>query len=284
MRRSGPEPVIVDAHHHFWNPARGDYGWMPKGDAVLDRIYGPSDLAPHLARHGIDRTILVQAAPSIAETEYMLGIADASTFVAGVVGWVDLEQPADGAVLKRLCGHLKFKGIRPMIQDIPDDDWMLRDDLQWAYRLVCDLDISFDALGFPRHLANFLTLMKRYPEMRVVVDHCMKPQIRDGRTSFSAWAEGMARIAAETNAFCKLSALVTESNADWTVDTLRPYADHILRVFGPERIMWGSDWPVCLLRASYLEWWDAAQDLTADLPPDAQARIFGGTAAQFYRL
>lgn len=275
----------IDAHHHFWNPARGDYFWMPKGDRVLDRSYRPSDLAPLLAAEGIDATILVQAAASVAESEYMLGMADGCDFVAGVVGWVDFEQPADKAELKRLAGHPKFKGLRPMIQDIPDDDWMLREDIQWGFRAVADLGLTFDALGFPRHLANFLTILKRHPDMRVVIDHCMKPDIaKHTPESFAHWADGMARIADETGAYCKFSALVTEANAGWSVEDLRPYADHIFRVFGAERVMWGSDWPVCQLRASYGDWRAAAQELTAHLSPAAKARIYGGTAAEFYGL
>ena len=171
-----------------------------------------------------------------------------------------------------------------MIQDIPDDDWMLRDDVQWGYRALCDLDLTFDALGFPRHLANFLTLLKRYPTMRVVIDHCMKPQIRDhSAANFQLWADGMSRLA-DTGAHCKFSALITEANPDWTVHDLKPYVDHVLAAFGPERVMWGSDWPVCRLRAEYDVWHKAAQDLTDHLPPKAQAQIFGDTATRFYQL
>lgn len=275
----------IDAHQHFWNPARGDYFWMPRGDGVLDRVYGPADLAPALARHGIGASVLVQAAPTIAESEYMLGIADAAPFVAGVVGWVDFEKPGDLRELRRLSAHPKFKGVRPMIQDIPDDAWMLRDDVQWGYRAVCDLDLTFDALGFPRHLGHFLTLLRRYPSMRVVIDHFMKPQIRDrSAAAFAHWADGIARIAGETGAFCKFSALVTEAEPGWTVEDLAPYVEHVLRVFGPERVMWGSDWPVCRLRAEYDDWRHAAERLVAHLSPADQARIWGGTAAAFYRL
>ena len=275
----------IDSHQHFWNPARGDYDWMPKGDPVLDLVYRPTDLTATLARHQIDGTVLVQAAATVAETEYMLGLADASDFIKGVVGWVDFENPADVKVLERLKSHPKFKGVRPMIQDIPDDNWMLRADVQWGYSALADLDLTFDALGFPRHLANFLTILKRYPKLRVVIDHCMKPQIRDhNAANFTFWAEGMARLAGETGACVKFSALITEANPDWSVDALRPYVDHILHVFGPERIMWGSDWPVCRLRAEYDGWLSAAQSLTAHLPPDAQECVYGRTAEQFYRL
>jgi L-fuconolactonase len=277
----------IDAHQHYWNPARGDYGWMPRDNATLNRVWLPRDLRPHLDRHGIAATVLVQAAPSVQETEYMLGIADATDSVVGVVGWVDFERPDQRAELERLARHPKFKGVRPMIQDIPDVNWMLRDDVQWGFRAVCELDLAFDALGFPQHLENFLELFRRYPAMRVVIDHCMKPRIRDHAARpelMRAWAEGMSRIAGETGAFVKLSGLVTEAAEGWTLDDLAPCVEHVLREFGPERVMWGSDWPVCLLRASYDDWRAAAEALTAGLSETERARVFGGTAAAFYRL
>ena len=275
----------IDAHQHFWNPARGDYDWMPMDNEILARPYAPVDLAPHLKSHGIDATILVQAAATVHETEYMLGIADTTAFVAGVVGWIDFENRVDLKTLKRLSKHPKFKGVRPMIQDIPDVNWMLRDDVQWAFRAICDLDLTFDALGFPPHLENFLTILKRYPDMRVVIDHCMKPQIRDhSDENFRFWADGMGRLAEETGAFCKFSALVTEASPGWTSQDLRPYADQIISVFGADRVMWGSDWPVCRLAASYDEWRSAAEALTSDLTAAEKADIFGGTTARFYRI
>ncbi len=276
--------VQVDAHQHYWNPGRGDYHWMPKDDPVLCRTYGPADLTPALAATGVTHTVLVQAAATVEESEYMLGIADVTEHVAGVVGWVDFERPEHMAHLERLAGHPKFLGVRPMIQDIPDVDWMLRDDVQWGFEAVCDLGLSFDALGFPQHLANFQTLLSRYPDMRVVVDHCMKPQIRDpSDANFKPWADGMSRLA-EKGAYCKLSGLVTEAKEDWSADQLRPYASHVLSAFGPERVMWGSDWPVVRLRAEYERWRSAAMELTAELSPEEQARVFGATAVEFYGL
>ncbi len=275
----------IDAHQHFWHPGRGDYGWMPPDDPILARAYAPVDLWPQMQAAGVGGSVLVQAAPTVNETEYMLGIADATPWVRGVVGWVDFDSPGDIHALRRLSGHPKFRGVRPMIQDIPDDGWMLRDDVQWGYRAVCDLGLTFDALGFPRHLAPFLTLLKRYPAMRVVVDHCMKPQIRaHSDAAFAHWAEGMAQIAGETAAFCKFSALITEADAGWTVDDLEPYAAHVLAVFGAERVMWGSDWPVCRLRGEYAGWRAAALHLTRGLDAAAQAQVYGGTAAAFYGL
>lgn len=271
----------VDAHHHLWHPARGDYGWMPPGDPVLDRPYGPSDLAPMLAARGIDATILVQAAPTVAETEYMLGLADAVPWVAGVVGWVNFEDPSARATLERLARHPRFKGVRPMIQDIADPDWMLRHDVAWGFEAVAALDLTFDALGFARHLDNFHAILTRHP-MRAVIDHAMKPDIEGG--GLDDWAAGMARLARDTDARVKLSGLVTEAGAGWTIEALRPVAGHLFETFGPARIMWGSDWPVCRLRAEYGEWLDAAEALTADLNAEERAMVFGGTAATFYRI
>ncbi len=273
----------IDSHQHFWTPARGDYDWMPKDDPILTKPYLPRDLAPILARAGVDKTVLVQAAATVQESEYMLGLADGCDFVAGVVGWVDFDNPSDLAHMTRLAQHPKFLGLRPMIQDIPDDLWMTQADIQWAYRAICDLGLTFDALGFPRHLDPFLGLFKRYPDLRVVVDHCMKPQIRD-TPGFAHWADGMSRIAGETRACVKFSALITEDGPDWSAARLRPYVDHILAVFGADRIMWGSDWPVCLLRASYGDWHSAALELTEHLSDTDKAQIFGGTAARFYGL
>ncbi len=275
----------IDAHHHFWNPARGDYGWMPANDPVLSRAYGPADLSPALEKTGIGQTVLVQAAPTVHETEYLLGLADATPSVAKVVGWINFEDAHALETLERLAHHPKFAGVRPMIQDLPDDDWMLRADVQWAYRALIDLDLTFDCLGFPRHLENFHTLLTRYPELRAVIDHCMKPQIRNGANAqFHEWAGSLQRIAEDTTAHCKLSGLVTEADTDWTVATLRPYADHVINVFGAQRVMWGSDWPVARLRLEYAEWHAMSLALTADLPEDSRAQIFGQTARRFYRF
>jgi L-fuconolactonase len=277
----------IDSHQHLWQPLRGDYHWMPEDNGILNRAYSPSDLSPLLDEKSIDGTVLVQAAATINETEYMLGLADATPFVKGVVGWIDFEDPNDLAHLQRLAAHPKFLGVRPMIQDIPDVDWMLRDDIQWAFSAIIDLDLTFDALGFVKHLPNFLALIQRYPDMRVVYDHCMKPQIRDqqgGHDALSEWADGMSLLASQTNGYCKLSGLITEADAGWTIDDLRPFADHVLQVFGADRVMWGSDWPVCRLQADYPDWHDLAQQLTNHLSEKEREAVFGGTATRFYRL
>ncbi|MEM9796140.1 MAG: amidohydrolase family protein [Pseudomonadota bacterium] len=272
----------IDAHHHLWRVDRGDYDWMPKDNAILNRDYAPADLAPILRANGIDKAVIVQAAATVAETDHMLALADETDWIAGVVGWIDFEEPGQRAELERLAKHPKFKGLRPMIQDIPDNDWMLRDDLAWAYGALTDLGLRFDALGFPRHLDTFHTLLTRHPDMPTVIDHCMKPDV--ARQDIDRWAEGMARLARDTRAYVKLSGLVTEAAEHWAAEDLKPYVDHILEHFGPDRILWGSDWPVCRLRAEYDVWLGAAEALTAHLDEDARAAIFGGTAARFYGL
>jgi L-fuconolactonase len=275
---------LIDAHHHFWHPARGDYPWMPPDDPVLTRPYTPADLAPGLAQTGVTHTVLVQAAPTVAETDYLLGIADATPHVAGVVGWIDFEDRASETVLDRLARHPKLKGVRPMIQDIPDDRWMLRAEVQWAYAALIERDLTFDALGFPRHIPHFLTLLERFPDLRVVLDHCLKPQFRTHTPEAHAdWCAGMTALAG-TQALLKLSGLVTEADSDWSTEALRPYTDHALAAFGPARTMWGSDWPVARLRCNYADWFATAQSLTQHLDATARAQIFGGTAAAFYRL
>ena len=277
----------IDAHQHYWDPARGDYDWMPKDDPILCRPYGPADLRPEREGAGISHTVLVQAAATVAETDWMLALAAAEPSVAGVVGWIDFEDPRDRRQLDRLTGTAKFLGVRPMIQDIPDPDWMLRPDIAWAFDALVERDLTFDALGFPVHLENFHRLLSRHPDLRVVIDHAMKPRLRDHGTdpaAFDHWAAGMTRLARDTAAFCKLSGLVTEAAPGWSLDTLRPAAAHVIAAFGPDRVMWGSDWPVCRLRADYGDWFAAAEALTAGLDEAERAAIFGGTANAFYRL
>ena len=272
--------MIIDAHQHFWNPARGDYFWMQReAVAKINRPILPPDMAGHLARLGIGKTVLVQAAPTVAETEYMLGLADATDHIAKVVGWVDFENRDNLKQMQRLAKHPKFAGVRPMIQDLPDVNWMMRPDVQWAFEAITDLGITFDALGFPIHLDNFSKLFARYPKMKTVIDHCMKPAIRND--AFEPWAQKMETIARETSVFCKLSGIATESGPGWSVETLRPYAEHVLKVFGPSRVMWGSDWPVLELNGSYDSWFSAAQSI---VPGAQHSAVFSETASQFYGI
>ena len=271
----------IDAHQHFWEVARGDYGWLTPDLGAIYRDFGPDDLAPLLRAEDIDGTVLVQAAPTVAETEYMLSIAEKTPFVLGVVGWVDFEAADAPDTIARLARDPALKGLRPMIQDIADDDWMLRPGLDAAFRALIDADLTFDALTLPRHLPNLLTLLKRYPEMRVVIDHASKPEIEAGR--LDPWRDNMAALAA-TSAFVKLSGLVTEAGSDWTTDHLRPVSDHLLGTFTPSRMIWGSDWPVCTLASSYADWCQSSRALLSGLSETQRAAIMGGNAVSAYRL
>lgn len=272
----------IDAHQHFWDIARGDYHWLTPELGPIYRNFLPSDLAPNLEAHGISGTILVQAAPTLAETRFMLSLADNSPAVKGVVGWVDFESTDAPQIISDLAAHPALVGLRPMIQDIEDDDWMLRDNLTPAFEALIANDLTFDALTFPRHLENLSALLIRFPDMRVVIDHGSKPLIRD--SLIDDWAASMKQLAADTNAFCKLSGLVTEAKPDWSVDDLRPYVDHLLSTFGPQRILWGSDWPVCLLASSYERWVEATEILLNGLTPDEKDAVLGLNALRAYGL
>lgn len=260
--------------------ARDDYGWLTPDAGPIYRDFAPHDLAPLLAAAQIDKTVLVQAAPSINETEYMLGVADATPFIGKVVGWIDSEKPRHTRHLDRWANHTKFAGVRPMIQDIPDPEWMHRPDIAWTFDALRDLDLTFDALGTPIHIAPFLRLFEKYTDLRVVIDHCLKPQIRD--QAFDDWAAGMSRLAQETSACCKLSGLVTEAASGWSAADIAPYAAHIIEAFGPDRVMFGSDWPVVNMAATYAQWVDLAEKLVTT--PTDRDKIFGLTAARFYRI
>ncbi len=272
----------VDAHQHFWRVERGDYPWLTPTLQPLYRDFGPADLAPLLQAAEIDATVLVQAAPTEAETRFMLDIADEIDWVAGVVGWADFESPRAPDEIGKLARHRKLVGLRPMIQDIPDDEWVLRPGLDSAFNALQESGLVFDALVYPRHLRNLLKRLERYPDLRVVIDHCAKPPIRDG--IFKPWANDMARLAGETAALCKMSGLVTEARGDWRPDELKPYVEHVLEHFGADRLVWGSDWPVCTLAASYAAWHATASDLASALSPPEKDAVFGGNAARLYQL
>ncbi|MEM6634705.1 MAG: amidohydrolase family protein [Pseudomonadota bacterium] len=272
----------IDAHQHFWEMSRGDYDWLTPDLAPIFRDFGAEDLWPHLQARGIDGTVLVQAAPTLAETEYMLGLAEKHAFVLGVVGWADFESPNAPDTIKALAARPKLVGLRPMIQDIDDVDWMLRPSLGPAFAAMVAHDLVFDALTLPRHLPNLRRLIDRYPGLRAVIDHGSKPEIRHG--AFETWAADMAAIAAETDAVVKMSGLVTEAAKPWQVDDMRPYTDHLLEHFGPARILWGSDWPVCTLAATYEAWCQATDSLLGGVADPDLSAILGRNALSIYKL
>lgn len=274
--------AIIDAHQHFWRVDRGDYGWLTPAVGPIYRDFAPADLEPLLAAHGVVGTVLVQAAPTEAETRFMLEIADAHDFVRGVVGWVDMEAADAPERIAELAAHPKLVGLRPMVQDIADDDWLLRSGLAPAFRAIAAHDLVFDALVLPRHLSRLAVVLQRHPDLRVVVDHGAKPQIRD--RAFEPWARDIAAIAADGRTVCKLSGLVTEAAPGWSAADLAPYAAHLLASFGPDRLVFGSDWPVMTLASGYGDWLAAVRGFLAGLTDAGRAAVLHDNAVQLYRL
>jgi L-fuconolactonase len=274
----------IDAHQHYWKLERGDYDWMSApAVARIRRDYLPSDLAPALARHRIDRTVVVQAAATTAETDFLLELAAREASIAGVVGWLDVEAPDFPSALGRYRERPKFLGIRPMLQDLPDDRFLLRPQVLENLGELARAGGTLDLLVLPRHLSIAALALERLPEIPAVIDHCAKPDLRTG--SLDAWRAGIARLAEFPNVTCKLSGLVTEAPEGAPAASIAPAVEHVLRAFGYERLLFGSDWPVCTLAASY----DRVvallgEILGARLAGDVERKLFGENAARFYGL
>ncbi|WGR95595.1 amidohydrolase family protein [Bradyrhizobium sp. ISRA443] len=270
----------IDAHHHVWTLARADYGWLTPELAPIYRDFGLADLAPHLAAAGIEGTILVQAAPTEAETAFMLDIAKGAELVRGVVGWIDFDADDAVARIDAIAARELLVGLRPMVQDIADDDWLLRPALTAQCEAMARHHLVFDALVLPRHLPRLMQVVDRHPDLQFVLDHFGKPQLASGE--IAGWKNDVTRLAARANVVCKLSGLVTEAAPNWKVDDLREAVDHVLGCFGPRRMLWGSDWPVVNLAGGYASWFAASESLLADLSADEKAAIYGGNAARIY--
>lgn len=287
IRASVPPTVpIIDAHQHFWRLSRGDYAWLTPQLTPLYRDFEPGDLRPMLDAHGVAGTVLVQAAATVDETRFLLGLADEHPWILGVVGWIDFDRPhAAVAQLDELCAHPRLVGVRPMVQDIPDVDWLARPEHGPVWDAIAGCGLIFDALIKPEHLENLAGLLERRPELTCVIDHAAKPTVANGKDGpFWVWSNWMQHIARESSACCKLSGLVTEAGPGWTADALRPFVDVLLDTFGPRRLIWGSDWPVLNLAGTYAQWFDACRRLISELTPEEQASIFGGNAMRAYQL
>lgn len=274
--------TVIDAHHHLWDPARRTYDWLAGLDAI-QRLYTVADLS---AVTQADRTVLVQTIPTVEETEEFLATAAASPLIAGVVGWLNLCAPdlADRiAELREAPGGSSLVGIRHPAQGEPDPNWLVRQDVVRGITAVVEAGLTFDILIQPPQHDAAVALADAVPGARLVLDHAGKPAIADG--GYEPWARFLSAIAARPNVFCKLSGLVTEADwTKWTVEDLRPYAAHVLDSFGPDRVMFGSDWPVCELAATYDQVYDAARTFTAQLSTSEQADVFGGTATRAYPI
>lgn len=274
----------IDAHQHFWKIARNDYGWITAEVPQLYRDFLPPDLEPHLTKHGIGQSILVQAAPTLEETEFILELSEKANFVAGVVGWLDLQDPLFKEQYKRFAKHPKYVGFRVMIQDMKDPNTVLSPAYLKALSYFAEQDVPVDLLVLAHQLPQVVELLKRVPGLRGVVDHLAKPSIASGM--IEPWRSYMAEIAQYPSLYCKLSGMVTEADpSGWKREDFRAYIHEVLDLFGPERVMFGSDWPVCLLAATYDEVVDILREALQDrLPPEMTEAVFGANAARFYKL
>ena len=270
----------IDAHHHLWQLARGDYGWLTPKLAPIYRDFTMADLEPLLDRHQITGTILVQAAPTEAETTFLLEQAMTASRVRGVIGWIDFDAPDAAQRVTEVSENELMVGLRPMIQDIADDDWILRPALEPVFTRMAEVGLVFDALALPRHLERVAQIAERHPKLTIILDHLGKPGIAE--RDLDPWRGRIETLASYPNVHCKLSGMATEAAPDWTVDDLRPFADHVLGRFGPARVLWGSDWPVVDLAGGYDRWWAASEALLKDLSTSERQAVLGGNATSLY--
>jgi len=270
----------IDAHHHVWTLARGDYHWLTPDLASIYRDFHLSDLAPHLSAAGIEGTILVQAAPTEAETSFLLEVAENAEVVRGVVGWTDFDAADGVARVAALAARTILVGLRPMVQDIADDDWLLGPQLSPLLTAMARHNLVFDALVLPRHLPRLLRVIDHHPNLQFVLDHLGKPPLASG--DIAGWKRDIALLGERPNIVCKLSGLATEAARNWRVTDLRQAVDHVGACFGPRRMLWGSDWPVVNLAGGYAKWFAAAEALLTDLSADEKAGVFGDNAGRIY--
>lgn len=272
---------MIDAHQHFWQLGRNDCTWPTPDLARIHRDFGPDDLAPLAERAGISATVLVQSQASDRDTDFLLDLAAKSPLVVAVVGWVDFKSVSAPARIAELARHPKMRGLRPMLQNLADDAWILDSALTPALDAMRAHRLSFDALVRPHHLQHLRTFAARHPDLPIVIDHGAKPRIAD--RILDPWRADMRALALLPNVFCKLSGLVTEAQPGWQPHDLAPYTAHLVDCFGPERLMWGSDWPVLALAVEYEGWLRVAKSLTGLAEAKDLDAVFCGTAARFYR-
>lgn len=272
-----------DAHQHFWHYSPAEHTWMNGRMAVLKRDYLPGELQPLLASIGFDGTIAVQARQSLEETRWLLELSDRHSFIKGVVGWVDLCSPQLRGQLEGYSGHPKLVGVRHVVHDEPDDNFMLRPDFRRGIAQLREFGLTYDLLLFPRHLPVAARLVAEFPDQPFVLDHMAKPAIRGRRVS--PWEEDLNRLAEFPNAFCKLSGMVTEAKwKEWRPEDFHRYLDVVIQAFGPGRVMIGSDWPVCTLSGDYVRTMGIVADYVQRFRPEIRDSILGGNCERFYGL
>jgi L-fucono-1,5-lactonase len=276
--------IRIDAHQHYWSLQRGDYGWLTPRETALYRDFEPEHLSQELAQCSVHATVLVQAAPTEAESRFLLDLARRHSSIAGVVGWVDFEALDVAERISNLVrdGQGMLKGLRPMVQDIGDPGWLDRPSLDAAFEAMIRNDLAFDALVMPRHLGAVARRLRRHPELCATVDHAGKPDISNA--NLEPWAAQIEELASDTQVYCKFSGLLTQANQGAGIDELDAVAAHVFDCFSVDRIMWGSDWPVVTSRASYREWLEMSLTLVGRHAAGGEGAIFGANAARFYRL
>lgn len=273
----------IDAHQHFWQYNPVEHGWMTDEMAAIRRDFLPKDLKPLFDGIGFDGCVAVQARQNLEETRWLLELADRNDFIRGVVGWVDLRSAGLAAQLESFAGRKKLIGVRHVVQDEPDDEFMLREDFRRGIARLAEFGLAYDVLIYPRQLKAAIGLVKAFPEQRFVLDHIAKPPIAEG--GLEPWETGLRELAKAPNLCCKLSGMVTEARwREWQAEDFRPYLDVVFAAFGPGRLMIGSDWPVCTLAASYQSAMGMVMEYVEQFSQADQDGILGGNCARFYRL
>jgi L-fuconolactonase len=273
----------IDSHHHFWKYNPEEYSWIGDAMTAIRRDFLPEHLKQEIDKAGIDGVVSVHARQSLAETEWLLDLASRYEFIRAIVGWVPLIEAGLPAVLERLASHAKLKAVRHVLHDEPDDRYMLRDDFNRGIRALGRFGLAYDVLIFERHLPQTIEFVDLHPNQVFIVDHIAKPRIRDG--VLSPWRENVQELAKRENVYCKISGVVTEVDyRRWTEAELQPYLETVLEAFGPNRLMFGSDWPVCLVACDYTRWFGIVSRSIGKLSPDEQEMVLGRTATWAYRL
>ena len=273
----------IDAHQHFWRYSAHEFGWIDDSMSSLRRDFGPADLEPELERSGFHGSIAVQARQSLEETRWLLELAESSPLILGVVGWVDLRSPDVRSQLQAFAGNPKLLGIRHVVQSEPDDRFLLQPEFLSGVSVLEEFDLTYDILIYPRHLQVAAEFVRHFPRQRFVVDHLAKPLIKSGRVH--PWDAGIRELARFPNVFCKLSGMLTEADwQNWKPEHMAPYLDIALDCFGPNRLMIGSDWPVCTVAASYAQTMRVVLDYFGNYPADVQDAVLGGNAQRVWKL
>lgn len=273
----------IDSHHHFWKYDPVDYGWITDEMALIRRDFGPSELRSEISAAGISAVISVQARQSLEETHALLDFADQNQWIRGVVGWAPLTEPGVAEIIGNLALNRKLRALRHVLQDEPDPNYMLRADFNRGVAALRQFGLTYDILIYERHLPQTIQFVDRHPDQVFVLDHFGKPRVKARETS--PWAERIGELSRRPNVYCKLSGLVTEADyRAWTEEQLQPYFDVVLEAFGSKRLMFGSDWPVCLAAITYKGWADMVERFCSRLSNSEQERIWAGTAVEAYEL